>query len=183
MLDVKAGDRVRENDDIGLIAQDDLKDSIDEARSKVEDLRREDREFTQFEEKERERKELAMAQVKQAQLLAQEDSREKLKIARRVVDGANRLRDLKHLGDLELLETREKFYEIRDDLNKGRSRMAELELDRVTAENARGRARLERRNKIGQLENKLALDIKKMERTSHLVSPADGQVAEILSAG
>ena len=129
-LHVKPGDWVKAGDDIGLIAQDELKDAIDEARSKLEDLRREDREFTQFEEKERETKELAMAQVKQAQLLAQEDSREKLKIARRVVDGANRLRDQKHLGDLELLESREKFYEVRDDLNKGRSRLAELELER-----------------------------------------------------
>ncbi len=181
-LHVKAGDRVREKEDIGLIAQDDLKDAIDEARSKLEDLRREDREFTQFEEKERERKDLAITQVKQAQLLAQEDLREKLKIVRRAVDGADRLRAHKQLGDLELLETREKYYEVRDDLNKGRSRMAELELDRVSSENARGRARLERRLKIGQLENKLALDVKKMERTSQLVSPADGMVADILSA-
>ena len=91
--------------------------------------------------------------------------------------GANRLRAEKHLGDLELLESREKLYDVRDDLNKGESRLAELELDGVTAENARKRAQLERRLKIGELETRLKLDRDKLERTSRVVSPARGQVA------
>jgi HlyD family secretion protein len=181
-LRVKLGDPVCREQDIGRIAQDDLKDAIDEARAKLEDLRREDREFTQFEERERKRKEAAMDQVKQAVDHAQEDAGEKLKIARRVVEGADRLREQKHLKDLELLESREKYYDIRDDLNKGRSRLAELELERVTSETARGRARLERTLKIRQLETKLKLDLEKMERTSRLISPAKGQVAQVLHA-
>ena len=47
----------------------------------------------------------------------------------------------------------------------------------MTAENARGRAQLERRLKIDELETKLELDREKLERTSRVVSPARGQVA------
>ena len=123
-----------------------------------------------------------MARVREAVLNARDDGLDKLKIAERVVAGADRLRAEKHLGDLELLESREKLYDVRDDLNKGQSRLAELELERVTAENARKRARLERRLKIGELETKLRLDREKLERTSRVVSPARGQVAQVQSA-
>ncbi len=181
-LNVKLGDPVCPKQDLGQIAQDDLKDAIDEAEAKLDDLQREDRQFTEFEERERARKETAMQQLKKAVDLAQEDALEKLRIARRMVTGADRLRENKHLGDLELLESHEKFYEIRDELNKGRSRLAELDLDRVTAETVRGRARLERTLKIRQLETKLKLDLEKMKRTSRLISPAKGQVAQVLHA-
>jgi HlyD family secretion protein len=106
-----------------------------------------------------------------------------LKIAQRVFDSADRLREQKHLRDLELLESREKYYEIKDALNNGQSRLAELELDRITAEHIRGRARLERGLKIKQLETKLALDRKKQTRTSQVISPAGGRVAQVLIAG
>ncbi len=181
-LRVKLGDWVSPGEEIGRIAQDDLKDAIDEARAKLDDLRHQDQAFTQFEERERQRKETAIDQVKQAVNHAQEDTREKLKIARRMVDSADRLREQKHLKDLELLESREKFYDIRNELNKGRSRLADLELDRVIAETARGRARLERTLKIRDLETKLKLELEKMDRTSRLISPAKGQVAQILHA-
>ena len=61
----------------------------------------------------------------------------------------------KYLGDIELLESREKLYVIKDDLNKGQSRLAELDLEATTADYARKRAQLERRLKIRQLETKL----------------------------
>ena len=62
------------------------------------------------------------------------------------------------MSDLELLESREKLYDIRDDLNKGNTRLAELELEGTKAENTRGRAQLDRRLKIKQLERKLEID-------------------------
>ena len=123
-----------------------------------------------------------MNQLKAAVEHAQDDSRQKLKIARRMADSADRLRKNQQLGDPELLESYEKYYEIRDDLNKGQSRLAELALDRVTAETARGRARLERTLKIRELETKLDLERDKMERTSRLITPARGRVAQILHA-
>jgi HlyD family secretion protein len=112
----------------------------------------------------------------------QETSRDKLKIAQRVVAGADRLRSQKNLGDIELLESREKLYLIRDDLNKGQSRLAELALEGIKAENARRRAQIDRGLKIKQLETKLALDRAKLTRTSRVISRASGQVAQVLSA-
>ncbi len=181
-LQVKLGDEVAPGNEIGRISQDDLKDAIHEEESKLEDLRREDREFTAFEQRERENKEAAIARLKQTILRAEDDALDKLKIAHRVVNAADRLRAQKHLGDLDLLDARVKFYGIRDDLNKGQSRLAELELDRISAENARRRAQLERRLKIRQAETKLALDRDKMERTSRVVSQARGRVAQVLTA-
>jgi HlyD family secretion protein len=77
--------------------------------------------------------------------------------------------------------TREKLYDARDAPNKGKSRLAELRLDQVTAENARSRARLERRLKMDELKTRLRLDRDKLKRTSPVVSPAEGQVAQMLS--
>jgi HlyD family secretion protein len=182
-LSVHLGDWVEPGEKIGQISQDDLEDAIREADSKLSDLRREDQELTAFEDRESQRKESAIARVEVAILRAQETARDKLKIAQRAFDGADRLREQKHLGDLELLETREKFYDIRNELNNGQSRLAELDLDRITAENLRGRARLERRLRIKQMETRLALDREKRTRTSQIVSPAGGRVAQVLSAG
>jgi HlyD family secretion protein len=181
-LRVKVGDCVAPGDEIGQISQDDLGDAIKEAISKTEDLRRDDRELTQFEDKERESKEAAISKVKQAILRAQDDAFDKLEIAKRVATGADRLRSLKHLGDQDLLEAREKYYDIRDNLNKARSRLAELELEQVSAENTRRRGQLERRLKIRQVETKLALDREKLERTSRVVSHVCGEVAQVLAA-
>ena len=177
----RLGDWVDAGDEIGRIAQEELEDRIQETREKLADLGRQDRELTRFEQTERESKLAAMARVKEAVLNARHDGLDKLKLAGRVVDGANRLRSEKHLGDLELLESREKLYDVRDDLNKGESRLAELELDGVTAENARRRAQLERRLKIDELETRLKLDRDKLERTSRVVSPARGQVTQVLA--
>jgi HlyD family secretion protein len=181
VLHARLGDQVAANALIGEIAQEDLEDRIHQDEVRLADLRREDDELTRFEEAERESKEAAVLQVREAVLAARQDSLDKLKIAGRVVEGANRLRADRYLGDLELLESREKLYDVRDDLNKGRTRLAELGLDRVTAENLRKRARLERRHRIAELTTKVNLDREKLQRTSRVVSPVQGQVAQVLS--
>jgi HlyD family secretion protein len=180
-LTVRLGDRVEAGKQIGRIAQEELEDRIQESREKLAELERQDRELTRFEQSERESKLAAMARVKEAVLNARRDGLDKLKLAGRVVDGANRLRFDKHLGDLELLESREKLYDVRDDLNKGESRLAELELEGVTAEHARGRAQLERRLRIGELETRLKLDREKLERTAPVITPAAGHVTQVLA--
>jgi HlyD family secretion protein len=181
-LRVKLGEEVAPGEEIGRISQDDLKDAIHEAESKLEDLRREDREFTEFEQQEHANKKAAIAQVQETIRRAEGDLQVKLRIAERVVNAADRLRAQKHLGDLDLLDARAKFYDIREALNRGQSRLAELELDLITAENSQRRAQLERRLKIGQAETKLALDRRKMERTSRVLSQTRGRVAQILTA-
>jgi HlyD family secretion protein len=181
-LRVKLGDKVAPGDEIGRISQDELEDAIREAQFRLDDLEREDRELTQFEQQERETQEAALARVRQAVHQVQETSTDKLKIAERVVAGANRLRFEKHLGDIELLESREKLYGIRDDLNKGKSRLAELDLEGIKAENARRRAKIERGLKIRQLKTKLDLDRIKLTRTARIVSHARGRVAQVLTA-
>ncbi len=71
---------------------------------------------------------------------------------------------------------------IRDDLNKGQSRLAELDLEAIKADNLRRRTRLERSLKIRQLETRLALDRDKLIRTSRIVSHVHGRVAQVLTA-
>src|SRR5262249_4320081 len=68
------------------------------------------------------------------------------------------------------------------DLNKGESRLAELDLETTTTDYTRKRAQLERRLKISQLRNKLSLDRDKLNRTSRIVSKVHGQVADVLCA-
>ena len=80
---VKQGDRVEPGSIIGEISQDELKDAIHEAESRLKDLQREDKELTQIEEKERKNKEAAMARLKQDIDRAQNDSSEKIKMAQR----------------------------------------------------------------------------------------------------
>jgi HlyD family secretion protein len=180
-LHVQLGDWVSPGGDIGEIAQADLKDAIREAEAKLNELRREDRELSRFEQRERQTQEVARGRVQQATLQARANLRDELKIALRVVESADRLRAQRNLADMDLLNTREKYYKIRDDLNIGQSKLAELELDAVKAENARQRAQIDRRLKIGQVETRLALDRAKLARTSRVVSPVRGQVAQILS--
>jgi HlyD family secretion protein len=180
-LQVGLGDPVDAGAVIGRIAQEELADRIHEGEARLADLVRQDRELTLFEESERESKEAAIARVKETVLEARRDGLDKLRISGRAVDGANRLRADRLLGDLELLETREKLYDVRDDLNKGQSRLAELDLDRVTAENARKRGRIDRRIKIDELKTRLRLDLEKLDRTSKVISPARGQVTQVLS--
>ena len=181
VLKVKLGEEVLPGQLIGEISQDELKDIIHEAESKLQDALREDEKLTEFEQKERENKTEAVERVKRAIRLAQETARDKLKIAERVVSSADRLRAQSYLGDIELLESREKLYLIKDDLNKDQSRLAELELDLITAENSRRRAQLERALKIRQLQTKIGLDRDKLTRNSRIVGKVKGQVAQVLS--
>jgi HlyD family secretion protein len=89
---------------------------------------------------------------------------------------------MNHLGDTELLESRDKLYDIRDDLNKGQSRLAEIELDAIKSDNARRRVRLEREHRIREKDTKLKLDREKLMRTARIVSHVHGSVAQVLSA-
>src|SRR6202040_3189351 len=118
--------------------------------------------------------------VKRAVTLAQETAKDKLRIAERVRSSSDRLRLQNYLGDIELLESREKLYEIKDELNKGQSRLAELDLEATTNDYTRKRAQLERQFKIRQLKTKLELDREKLSRTSRIISKVHGHVAEVL---
>jgi HlyD family secretion protein len=180
-LEVRPGDQIEAHQVIGRVAEEELEDRIHEAKARLAELERQDREFTGFEEAERQSKEAAIARVREAVQVSQTDGLDKLNIAGRISEGADRLRATRHFGYLELLESREKLYDARDDLNKGRSRLADLALDEVTAANARNRAQLERRLKIGELKTRLKLDEDKLERTSSIVSAVGGEVAQVLS--
>jgi HlyD family secretion protein len=181
-LRVKLGDHVHPDDDIAQISQDDLRDTIREDESRLSELRREDQELTQFEQAERQTKDEAISNVRTAIVRSQADLVEKLKLAQQVVKGDEWLRSQRHLGNQELLESREKLYETRDGLNKGQSRLAELDLDQVTSLNTRRRAQIERHIKIAQLEQKLALAKDKLVRTSRVVCHASGEVVQVLAA-
>jgi HlyD family secretion protein len=181
-LKVTPGMTVKPEQLIGIIAQEELQDAIDEAESKLKDAEQEDRILTEFEQREGKTKAEAVERVKRAVLLAQGTSRQKHKIADRVVTSADKLRAQSYLGDLDLLESREKLYLIQDDLNKGESKLAELELELTKDDHLRRRAQLERRLKIGQLKTKLMLEGRKLTRSSRIVSKVEGQVAEVLSA-
>ena len=181
-LNVKLGDQVIPDEVIGEISQDDLWDAIHESEWKLQDLEAEDLALTKFECNEKETHEQAMDQVKQATGQARKSSLEKLTIAERLVKGTDEMRLKFITSDLELLDSREKKYDIRDDLNKGVTRLAELALEGTKAENVRQRAQLDRRLKIKQLERKLKSDRDKMKRTSQVVSRFSGTVAQVLSA-
>jgi len=181
-LRVQLGDHVERGTVIGEISQEDLDDTIRESEAKLLDAQREDREITAFEQHEKETHGEAMARVKRATDQDQKNSGDKLKIAERLVESAGRLRHKMNVTDLELLDSLEKLYVIRDNLNKGSTRLAELDLEGTKAENARGKSQLDRRIKIKQLERRLAIDRNKMTRMSQVVSRGRGQVAQILSA-
>jgi HlyD family secretion protein len=181
-VDVKVGDWVAPGDPIGEVTQDEVKDAIHEAEAKLADLKREDQELSGFEQRERETHGAAIDKIKQAVLSARANSQDQLALARKIYKGADRLRADKQLNDQELLESHEKMYVILDEINKGHSRLAELDLDWNKAEYARGRAQVERRVKIEQVETKLKLDREKLARNSRIKSHAYGQVADVLVA-
>jgi HlyD family secretion protein len=181
-LRVKLGQLVAPDDEIGRIAQNELEDAIHEAESKLKDVEREDLELTRHEQKEQETQTEAIERLRRAIHEAHVTSRDKLKIAESIAESDVRLRARKYLGDAEMLESREKLYLIKDDLNKGRSRLAELDLDETKGETARHRAQLERRLKIQQLQTRLELDRAKLSRTSRIVSQYHGRVVQVLSA-
>jgi HlyD family secretion protein len=180
-LHVEVGDEVWPELVIGEVAQEDLSDTITQGEANLKELQREDAELSAFEQTEKRTQETAMAAVQHATRLAQKDSRDKLRLADRLVNSSDRLRAKQHMNDLDLLTAREKLYEISRDITSGDTRLAELELKRVEAETVRKRAALERRQKVAQLQTKLCLDRDKLQRTSHVVSKARGRVADILT--
>ena len=180
-LKPRLGEWVDAGEAVGRIAQEELEDRIREAEVRLADLVSQDEKLSRFEEAERASKDAAISRVKATVLAAEKDGRDKLRLAGRVVEGANRLRADRRLGDLDLLESREKYYDVRDALNKGQSRLAELDLERVAAEYLRGKAKLERALRIDDLRTRLKLDREKLERTSRVISPARGQVAQVLT--
>jgi HlyD family secretion protein len=180
-LRVKLGDPIAPGDEIGEISQNELDDAIYEAESKLKDVEREDLELTRHEEQERKTQTEAIERVRRAILEAQATSRDKLKIAESIAESDVRLRVRKYIGNVELLESREKLYLIKDDLNKGKSRLAELDLEAIKGDAARHRSQLERRLKIQQLKTRLDLDRAKLSRTSRIVSQYHGRVVQVLS--
>jgi HlyD family secretion protein len=180
-LRVKLRDPVAREMVIGEISQDDLKDAIHEAELKLKDLEDEHLELTRFEHGEQETHGTAMDRVAQATGQANKSAEHKLTIAERMNESTNRLRMQFVLGDLQLLESREKMFGIRDDINKGITRLAELDLEKTKAVNARLKAQLDRRLKIKQLQQKLTIDREKMARTSRIVSRFSGTVAQVVS--
>jgi HlyD family secretion protein len=181
-LNVKLDDWVAPGDQIGEVSQDEVKDTIREAQSKLADLKREERELSAFEQKERDTQRAAIAKLRHAVVSGQANSENQLQLAKKIFASADRLRADKHLNDEELLVSHEKMYVILDNINKGHSRLAELDLDWQKAEYARGRAQVERRVKIEQVETKLKLDQEKLARNTQIKSHVYGQVAQVLTA-
>jgi HlyD family secretion protein len=181
-LKVQLGDPVAPGDQIGEISQNELEDAILEAKSKLSDVEREDQELTRHEQQERDTQTKAIERVRRAIHDVSVTSRDLMKIAESIAESDFRLRVRKYLGDAEMLESREKLYVIKDDLNKGQSRLAEMDLEATKGEIARHRAQLERRLKIQQLKTRLELDRAKFLRTSRIVSEYHGRVVQVLSA-
>ena len=181
-LRVKLGDVVTPGETIGEISQNELTDTIHESELKLTDAQQQDVEFTRHEQEERDTQLESIERVRRAMQESQATARVKLKIAESIAIGDDRLLRRKYIGDVELLESREKLYQIKDDLNKATSRLAELDLEWTKGENARRHAQLERKVKIQQLKTHLELDRAKLIRTSQVVSQVSGRVVQVLSA-
>ena len=179
---MKLGDLVAPGEPIGEISQNELQDSIQEAELKLKDARHEDLEFTRHEQNEHDTQTKAIGRVRRAIEESQATALIKLRIAEDIAIGDDRLRAQKYLGNVELLESRDKLYTIKDELNKGKSRLAELDLELIKGENTRGHSQLERRVKIEQLKTRLDLDRAKLIRTSQVVSQVHGKVVQVLVA-
>ena len=181
-LGVTLGDNVSPNEPIGEIYQQDLRDGIKETEARLVQLRDEHDRLLQFESNERTVQEQAIKKLKDAIDRTVENSKEGLRVAVRIVQGSERLRLISQLSNLEYLKDLQQKYSIQNDLNNGFSKLAELDLTRLTSENLRQRARLQRLLEISKLETKLKLDGDKLDRTSQIVSHVQGTVTQILTA-
>lgn len=181
-LRVSLGDKVTKNLAIGEIYQEDLRDSIRETEARLEQLRDENERLIRFETDERKAQDQAINRLKAAIDRTIENSKEGLRVAVRIVDGSERLRLIGQLSNLDYLKDLQQKYSIQNDLNNGVSKLAELELTRLTSENVRQRARLQRELEISKLSTKLHLDSDKLNRTSQIVSHTEGTVTQILTA-
>jgi len=181
-LDVKLGDRVIRGGKIGLLSQENLKDSILEDETRIAELKNEHDQLNAFEDDERRTQKLAVERLRQALQTTIDNNRTGLKVAERIKEGARRLLSRNLLNNLDLLESMEKLYEIRTNVDTSDSKLAELDLTWLSAENARNKAALQRRLEINRVETKLGVERAKLDRTSSIVSPVDGKVTQILTA-
>ena len=129
-LNVGLDDRVKANDVIGEIAQQDLKDLTSETRARLTELEREDEALTQFEDTERKTQDQAIQVLQDALNKTIQNSLEGLQIANQIVEGSERLRKLQQLSNPDRLKDRQQKYSIQNDLNNGYSKLAELQLTR-----------------------------------------------------
>ena len=181
-LRVKLGDEVFPDRPIGEIYQQDLGDTIKETLARLAELKDENTQLIRFETDEQVAQERAIAKLKDAINRTVENSTEGLKVAKKIVEGSERLRLMFQLSNLDYLKDLQQKFTIQNDLNGGFSRLAELELTRLTSENLRQRARLQRKLEISKLGTKLKLDSEKLDRTSRIVSHTQGTVTQILTA-
>ncbi len=181
-LGVNLGDKVAPKQVIGEIYQEDLRDTLRETTARLNQLRAENEKLIRFETDERTAQDQAITSLRVAINRTVENSKQGLKVAVRIVEGSERLRLISQLSNLDYLKDLQQKYTIQNDLNNGLSRLAELELTRLTSENVRQRARLQRQLEISKLETKLELDSDKLDRTSQIVSHAQGTVTQILTA-
>jgi HlyD family secretion protein len=181
-LRVSLGGIVRKNDEIGEISQEDLKDAIRESEARLQELKKENEKITRFEDNESGTQDRAITRLREAIEKTIQNSRDGLGVANKIVEGSLRLKAISQLSNLEYLKDLQQKYSIQNDFFIGYSRLAETELTRLTAENQRQRARLQRELEINRLETKLDLDRKKHDRTSHIVSHAQGRVTQVLTA-
>jgi HlyD family secretion protein len=180
-LKVTLGQKVHMDDVIGEIYQDDLRDAIRETEARLEELGRENDTLTQFEAAESKTQDQAITRVKEAISKTIQNSQNGLGVAERIVAGSLRLQSISQLSNLEYLKDLQQKYSIQNDLYNGYSRLAELQLTRLTSENQRQRAQLQRKLEINRLETKLKLDRVKHDRTSRIVAHVQGRVTQILT--
>ncbi len=138
-LDVSLGDTVQPNQPIGEIYQEDLRDTIRETTARLEQLRNENDRLIRFEDEERTAQDQAIARLRDAVQRTVENATEGLRIALRIVEGSERLRLISQLSNLDYLKDLEQKYTIQNDLNNGYTKLAEVELTRLTSENQRQR--------------------------------------------
>lgn len=181
-LNIALGDEVHPGSEIGRILQADLEDAIAETKARLVELRKEDERLTEFDAKEKNTQEQAIDRLKESIHRTLLNSREGLAVALKILDGSQRLRRISQLTNLDYLKDLQQKYSIQNDLNNGETKLAEVELTRLTSDNQRQRAKLQRQLEISRLETKLDLEEKKLSRTSRIVSHVHGTVTQILSA-
>ena len=160
------GQDVHPGSEIGRILQKDLKDTISETEARILELKKEDDRLSQFEHKEQDIQEQAIARLRKAIQRTIENSHEGLGVALKIVNGSDRLRLISQLSNLDYLKDLQQKYAIQNELNNGETKLAEVELTRLTSENQRQRAKLQRQLEISRLETRLDLEQKKLRRTS-----------------
>ncbi|WP_165226952.1 NHLP bacteriocin system secretion protein [Aquisphaera insulae] len=181
-LKVTLGQEVKEGAYLGRIIQDDLRDAIQESAERIRELESEDQKLTEFEANEQSTQERAIARLRNAIERTVGNSTAALAIAEKIVGGSERLRSISQLSNFDYLKDLQQKYTIQNDLDNGQSRLAELELTKLVAENQRAKLKLQRQLEISKLRTKLGLDRAKFDRTSRIVSHGNGRVAQILSA-